>query len=340
MKKNIKNWCLLLCLLLATPSITNAAEFFLLKKPDMPGRLRILWQNFAATILSPRLQQLFANSHTGRLMQVLYRPQLSIIEPAAGSKAVFLAQSQAISVITANLMLFPSPLMQDHDARLREFARAVINEKPDLICLQEVWDNRSLQELCRLFPDYYSVFKTGYLYNQSGLLVLSRFKVASAKFTIFPLSLRHNAEEILAGKGILSCTIMHGKNSLLVQNTHLYSAPPGQKYRPNPEQFDFLLQETARQPLAAIICGDMNLPPEEVDRHLKDFKAISRDNCQLPTAGFPTRKRKLDYIMVRNSIAASLSVSGQRLEWPVLFSDHAPVKGHISVSALSDQAAD
>lgn len=231
--------------------------------------------------------------------------------------------SASLKVLSANMLLFPAPFFFNQEQRIAEFARCIRKLDPDVILLQEVWDNLSLALLIASFPEYYSVFSTGIGYNYSGLLLLSKFPPETSNIRRFPLSLQHSIEELIAQKSMLIIEVKVGGKPVHLLNTHLYSASPQQRYRPNLDQFDLLTDIATNLPGDVIVAGDMNLGPKELDPRLPP--AMNRDHCALPTAGYPKLSKKLDYIMSKAGPGKISVISGRRVDPVIRFSDHNPV---------------
>lgn len=239
--------------------------------------------------------------------------------------------SNRLRVVTANLMLFPAPMGQNQRSRIRSFAECIQPLQADLLMLQEVWDNQSLRHLAEEFADFDLIFVPSAVYNRSGLVVFSKIPIKSARFIQYPLSARHNLEELLAHKGALLLETEIDSKPWLLVNTHLYSAPPSRSYRPNPGQFSFLQQKIAETFSGTIIiAGDLNLRPADLNQLL--MPGYLPDSCPRLTAGSPRHNQKLDHILLKPANAEKITTG--RVECPVAFSDHSPVQGLIELSPI------
>lgn len=234
----------------------------------------------------------------------------------------------SIRVVTANLLLFPPPFFFNQAERIKEFAKSVAHKSPDIILLQEVWDINSIHLIAREFPDYWLVFNPAIPINFSGLVTLSRLRVDKAYARKYPPSLRFNFEELLAFKGFMVTTVTAKERQIEIINSHLYSASPRQKIRPNPSQFMRLQHQAVKSEIPVIFGGDMNLLPDEVSKLL--LPAIVADSCEQPTAGLRRRTKKLDWLFAYPGSGCDVTLDSSRLEWPVEFSDHSPVYGKIN----------
>lgn len=258
------------------------------------------------------------------LYLALDSPQQPCIIP--GKTANFTGNE--IKVVTANLILFPKPLLWDQNERIRDFSKAISPYSPDIIFIQEVWDNNSLIELARNFPDYWISFTPSNLYHSSGLLTLSRFEIEAADFFQYPLSLQHNFEELLARKGFLITKLRIGQRSLTAINTHLYSAK-SREYRPNPWQFELLQTYVLKQKdIFCLMGGDMNIEPDEIQELMS--AEIMKGTCNKPTAGGSRLIKKLDYLFIKPGNQNRAKLETIRVESELEFSDHRPVFGKIA----------
>lgn len=313
---------------LAIPAL-NAADLANLVKPERPA----IFRNFSSILVSAANSvpaKLFSFFAENRFMQKWYcnfSQQQATVLPAVFARHK--PDSKRIRLLTANLILFPGFIQKNSQDRIEKFIRLAKLESPDLICLQEIWDNSAMTSIIRSFPDYASIFKPGLVYNQSGLLILSRLPVKSASSITFLPSLRHNLQEMLAMKGILSAVIKVCDTDLILNTTHLYSSAPSAQYRPGLKQFEQLMEKAGQEDFPAVIAGDLNLQPEELKKLL--LPGMQTENCPEPTAGLPERKKKLDYILVHSRAKTLLKISGKRLDSADKFSDHSPVIAEIEI---------
>lgn len=323
MQKVRKSWLkivLTAALTLITGAFCNAGERTL-KPPDR----KILRE------IDQRIN-LFRSSLTGRMLnRVLFQTGLyhafwwrrppHVFKRCEGRK-----QQQELKVVTANLLLFPPPLADGQEKQIEDFANAIRSFDPDVILLQEVWDNNSIILLADIFAGYNMVFSPASIYNRSGLVTFSRHEIVSAEFIMFPMQIHHNAEELLAQKGFLLTRLKAGTGEMMVINTHLYSAPIEKAYRPNPRQFLFLQKAAMNSgKIPLLVGGDLNLKPDEMRRNL--LLKLVPDNCQLPTAGLPERTQKLDHILFWAPAGLNYKFSAGRAPDAVKFSDHAAIMG-------------
>ncbi|MDD3148545.1 MAG: endonuclease/exonuclease/phosphatase family protein, partial [Candidatus Riflebacteria bacterium] len=302
-------------------------------KPDFPSALRELRQTFRALANSSLPLTLDYITGLSYLCNAFYTAGCppTMVVSANDKKACTGRDSSKIKILTANTLFFPPPFFFDQREKADELVKLIRSYDPDIIFLQEVWDNNSLIYLIRKMPDYHAVLMPSPLFNRSGLLTLSRNMPECVSAELYPLTIRHNFEELLARKGLLTARITFAGQPIWLVNTHLYSAPPGAAFRFAFGQFKQMQKRILSCPGNVIAGGDLNLMPSELEPLLD---GIIRDNCNLPTAGFPQRKKKLDYLLAKSYGNTALELTGRRSEWPVFFSDHSPVYAEIFVNQL------
>jgi len=305
-----------------------AAENFSLKpiRPPIFNRLTRLLEKAQRSHLLQHIDALLSLSGFYELATAVCRPAITIIPPI-GTPCNEPTKNRSIKVLSANLLLFPTPFFFNQQQRIEEFTDCVRTLNPDIIFMQEVWDNHSLALLMAAMSDYHAIYSPGIGYNYSGLLTLSRFAPRNAEVRRFAPSLRHSLEEFIAQKSILIVELNAEGQPLYLLNTHLYSAAPYKSYRPNIEQFRRVTEITRTLPGRIILGGDINLRPEELEKMLP--ANLQRDDCNLPTAGYPRLSQKLDYIIAGNT-SGHTRIAGKRVDPPRRFSDHNPIFSEIS----------
>lgn len=327
-----KRWLAVFCLAmqLLLP-VTWGAQGDYPGKPERPLVLeyfRTLIIGASQSGLAGLLDSLTGFTHLINLLHTAGKPETMII--TASGPVTPSAKPGHLRILTANTLLFPWPFYSDQAERIEEFAKLARSVSPDIIFLQEVWDNNSLRLLLAQFPDYHAVLMPNPLFNLGGLMIFSRIAPVRATAESFPLTLHHNPEELIARKGILWAEINCSGRQVWLATTHLYSSPGKAHFRPNPGQFRHLLQRMQAAPDLVIAGGDMNLEPEELESYLPEH--ILRDDCNLPTAGRKVQK-KLDYVLAADQQApAAIKVLGSRVEWVKRFSDHHAVLAEVIFS--------
>ncbi len=302
-------------------------------KPNLPPLFKSAQQ--ASDLLRNSSLPILFDYLTGltRIVNLYYTagiPATMVINATAAQKSAN-RHGTRLTALTANMLLFPPPFFSDQKEKTDEFVKLARSLNPDIIFLQEVWGNSSLAYLISQFSDYHAVLMPSPLFNLSGLLILSRFKPERVTAETYPLTMQHNIEELIARKGFLGAEISFAGQTLWLVNTHLYSAPPGARYRYAFSQFGQMQNRINGFPGAVIAGGDMNLMPQELEPLLAG--GLMRDDCNLPTAGSQRRVKKLDYILAKGFGDSTVEVLGSRTEWPVFFSDHSPVFAEIRLNS-------
>lgn len=320
---------LLILLLLSAASAASCAESFSLKpfRPPLLNRLSRLLGRAQSSLVLSRVDAYMKVAYLYELLANTFSPTITVLPPVHNQHPGNHG-SAAIKVLSANLILFPAPFFFNQQQRITEFAKCARRLDPDFIFLQEVWDNNSLGLLIAAFPDYYSAYMPGIGYNYSGLLILSRYPTKATMARRFAVSLKHSLDELTAQKGWLLVTSEIDGKPVYLLNTHLYSADPSVHYRPNLTQFSQVADLVKNLSGRGIVGGDMNLQPEEIDTRLP--ANLLRDGCSLPTAGYPTLTRKLDYILLKTDAGNKDLIKGHRVDTSMRFSDHSPVFAEIT----------
>lgn len=337
MFNNLKNFrvaILLYAMLIVCQLLSAGTQPNYVLKPEFPAfftTLQQAGQNLTHSSFSIILDYLVGLTQIVNLCYTAGTPVTMVI-PATGAQLPANRNGTRLTALTANMLLFPSPLLFSQNERIDEFVKLARSMNPDVIFLQEVWDNSSIVYLISEFSDYHAALMPSLLYNRSGLLVLSRFKPERVTAEIYPLTLQHNVEELLARKGFLGVEISFAGKTLWLVTTHLYSAPPGAAYRFAFGQFRQMQNRINSFPGTVIAGGDMNLLPQELAPLLAG--ELKRDDCNLPTAGSASKTKKLDYLLAKPDAGSTVEVLGSRVEWPIVFSDHRPVFAEIRLNQL------
>jgi endonuclease/exonuclease/phosphatase family metal-dependent hydrolase len=126
-----------------------------------------------------------------------------------------------VRLLSLNTWLLPgfSKAMPERLARMPEALRA---ERPDVICLQEVWLPATRDTLAQALAPEYAASEG----RAGGLLTLSRFPIVVQEFVPFAPVAGMSVEERLAGKGLLVTVLDAPGGRLRVVNTHLAHERP------------------------------------------------------------------------------------------------------------------
>jgi endonuclease/exonuclease/phosphatase family metal-dependent hydrolase len=168
-------------------------------------------------------------------------------------------------------------------ARLAGLAKAIHSLEPDVVALQEVFDDRHLFPLLDALRNAYPHTSTGrdayvptFFRDHSGLCLLSRFPLRDVRHE----NLRDAAleESLFIVKGVLTATVDSPLGPISLINTHLTSGgmfrdPEGSwMTKIRDRQVDHLVELCATSPhLVRLVLGDMNTGPEFAGRNYARF---------------------------------------------------------------------
>ena len=132
-----------------------------------------------------------------------------------------------MKILTWNIACLPKTinLLRNPNLVIRKIVEKILNEKPNIICLQEVFDIRIRNQLEDFFLE--NKYDTFYSYQsfcclpKNGLIIASNFPIN------FKHELNYNNKEGLEwiiNKGVLTIGIQHpsGKE-IIIHNTHMQS---------------------------------------------------------------------------------------------------------------------
>ena len=194
--------------------------------------------------------------------------------------------------------------------RFKALAHAIVNESPDIICLQEVVFNWQVEILTTQFRQRYEIFHTpsrfGYM-NQGGLYtaVLKDFPVSDCLFTAFVEqgSLFHPLaySDRLLQKGWSKLMLRIASKQVYIINTHLigsYGLLLHAERATVHQQRTQLEQAVAPILGAMIVCGDFNLQPalfssDSYFRRLDEVFALSEEEITVDNGSNPLRQGKI-----------------------------------------------
>ena len=157
--------------------------------------------------------------------------------------------------------MLPFSLSPDNDPRLNEIISEIKKANPDVIALQEIWLNSSVEKITRELSDYSFISGTKTFFNKinkGGLVTGIRGKkILATNHTFAPIG-GSSWVENLGGKGYQ--ILLLPKNVRFV-NTHLYA--PTNKAEENITKTQFRLLSDLLRKRGGILAGDLNI--EESD---------------------------------------------------------------------------
>jgi len=174
-----------------------------------------------------------------------------------------------ISVLTWNVKMLPGPIGGGSSDLLRAkgISEAIVELDPDIVCLQEVFDEDIRDALF-----HYLSMTYGYIVDKgdvpwsirqdSGLFLASKYPVNSQRFVPY---LNSSGADSLAQKGVVGVTIDVQGDIIYVLNTHLQAdyGDEGEYSEIRRKQVSKLAAVSSYQPYPTLVMGDMNILAEE-----------------------------------------------------------------------------
>lgn len=142
--------------------------------------------------------------------------------------------SGMLKILSYNTWGLPIALSgHDHDRRFDLLPGSISETKSDIIALQETFNNNLRHKLLSILPRNYYTY-SDYRCSRNiipfvdmdchgGLMTLSAFPIQKEEFFVYPINKSYSIIEKIGQKGFLVSQIKHGKQDLLVVNTHLYA---------------------------------------------------------------------------------------------------------------------
>jgi endonuclease/exonuclease/phosphatase family metal-dependent hydrolase len=258
-----------------------------------------------------------------------------------------------IRIATLNAWALPGPLGRDVEERMAAIGGRLAQLALDAIAFQEVWTAEARELLLaagRAAGLPHAWHKEAWL-GGSGLVVLSRLPIASARFERFALRgfpERVDHGDYYGGKGFAEIVLETGAGPLVLVDTHLHARYPSDmphEYRAH--RVGEVVQLAARaldiaEPIVAV--GDFNTVESEREYGVLTGLTGMRDAAleagrPQPTKfhGNPYRSRnshdkRKDFVFVRDGHRARLRVRGAERVFDEVF----PIRGR--ESSYSDHA--
>ena len=202
----------------------------------------------------------------------------------------------------------------------------------DIICLQEVFDEKILKRIISEMKKYTISYqeKKGKGFISSGLLILSKIPILRSKFEIFTESIGENS---YAEKGVLVSRLASGDfhQKIYLLNTHLNANPMFTLSTLNPNvirksQLMTLTKLLTNKSDLYLICGDLN--QSEKSENFKYFieKLQKKFNVKVFT------KTKRDYFIICYNDNVKINVLNNPRPRTKNLSDHTPILETIEIN--------
>jgi len=181
--------------------------------------------------------------------------------------------TKRLKIISLNVWGLPWPFSHYLKKRLSKTISFLKDQNADIVSLQEIWSHKDVARLKKEFPDYFFVTSgIGEATNQSGLLIMTKFKPLEKFFYMFKRPLSKRIDETFAGKGILVCLIKLDNKDCFILNTHAFARSKKKHIMFLSKQLKFL-KKIVKRFHSLILTGDLNINTNEFlewnDNHLK-----------------------------------------------------------------------
>lgn len=275
-----------------------------------------------------------------------------------------------LRLLTLNVWGLPAGLARHRGARMAAIGERLRDLDADVACFQEVWSSASRRALVEAggHAGYRHVWHRGQRFAGSGLLVLSRLPLASARFSPYrlqglPQRLQH--ADYYGGKGFVSLVLGDALDAATLFVTHLHAGyvPEG-----TPDEYRGLRTAQALQLAAAaraadgpvVMAGDFNLGERDPEYAvllglggLVDAAAVLDRREPTCLAGHPYRgedagplridlvlgrsgpRRALRFRSLRRVLDEPLEIAGER----GAYSDHAGVLAELTIDPADPSRA-
>ncbi len=247
---------------------------------------------------------------------------------------------KTLKILNLNAWLMPLRLSLHNKKRMDRLFEMIKELNPDVITMQEVWDSYYLDKFAKKLSEYYMLSKPNWLFNESGLVTLTKFPIVSSRLYHFKPTKSYHFFEKRAKKGFFVTRIDAAGKEVDVVNTHLHisNAFTSDKKKKIAEmQYSCIEEFFEKSDKATILCGDLNLDFREVKKIAKVFripnkKSITTLNINNHYSNSKRNRttidrRQLDYFMyIENGMKINMNVKALKKE---KISDHYPIFGEV-----------
>jgi len=206
----------------------------------------------------------------------------------------------------------------------------VTKENPDIFCGQEFTDIASqsafVEGMISKGFRFFIIDRAPHtLFNNSGLLIASKYKLTEISFIEFPMSSRHGGCKWVQ-KGAIRCQIA----GLTIINTHLNG------WARQPEQVRDYIMPHFTAP--ALLIGDLNFetkdPVKKAEAGLQDYTNIFEEQITWTNQGVITR-RTPDAAEWNMSIDVMIATKNVILTEPVVLANNEEITDHYGITAYA-----
>ncbi|KAK6023553.1 endonuclease/exonuclease/phosphatase family protein [Ostertagia ostertagi] len=182
-----------------------------------------------------------------------------------------------LRVLTLNVWCLPQPWpigSKDRKFRLKKLADAILEEKYDIVGLQEIWSNTDYIEMAERLSScfrYHHYFHSGF--TGSGVCVFSRYPIVSTlthRYSLNGFAHHIHRGDWFGGKVVGLVEIEIGEIRVNFYATHLHAEYNRENdlYLPHRTSQSFELSQfvrhTAHGADVVIVVGDFNMEPEDL----------------------------------------------------------------------------
>ena len=264
--------------------------------------------------------------------------------------------------VTLNVWALPEPLARHVPERMRAIGERLAELPADVVALQEVWTAEArgiLLDGARRagFPHVWHQRAT---LGGSGMLLLSRFPIESARFERFCLPWvppRIDHPDYYGGKGVVTARLATPDGALAVVATHLharYRSDVSHQYRAyRVGQIIELAAALRSLDVPTVLLGDFNFSDSDPEHRILSTLARVRDSAAeigqpVPTVhrenayrGARGAEKRIDYVFVRDGSRSGLEAREVRRVFddaieidgrPASHSDHAGLMAELALT--------
>lgn len=208
------------------------------------------------------------------------------------------------------------PFSSNREERMKKLIEFLVKKRYDVICLQEVWTNRSLHSLVSHLPNYQWVYTN----ERTGLFIMSLHPITSQYYERFHHQNKkwNLSMESIAERGFQAIDINYLGKTIHIINTHLQSkySKKEKEYYTNirKEQLKQLLRYMDILDSDTFLIGDLNCV-------LTEWKPIFQERLKnlAYNIGYTHKYGKIDHILCSYSIH---NYKSSVQLYPSIVSDH------------------